>query len=186
MPACACRASMRRASRAGKVQCVFDKCRPARVRSPATASQPRAAVHVHHKPLYQVIGRPRVVTQRYRRRGAAPHVARCGADNAQRRLAQAASEKNRNLASLMESTVTEPLPETPTQAESPPASELPGTFPIGLAPDGRAVVFYVTTELWTDDFRSFLQRHAALLRVAPMWTLRLVFPRPLDRAYDAY
>lgn len=26
----------------------------------------------------------------------------------------------------------------------------------------------------------------ALLRVVPMWTLRLVFPRPLDRVYDAY
>ena len=42
------------------------------------------------------------------------------------------------------------------------------------------------TEPWTDGFRSFLQRHAALLRVAPTWTLRLVFPRPLDRVYDAY
>ena len=26
----------------------------------------------------------------------------------------------------------------------------------------------------------------ALLKVAPKWTLRIVFPRPLDRVYDAY
>jgi hypothetical protein len=26
----------------------------------------------------------------------------------------------------------------------------------------------------------------ALLRIVPTWTLRLVFPRPLDRVYDAY
>ena len=45
---------------------------------------------------------------------------------------------------------------------------------------------YLATEPWTDGFRTFLQEHAALLRVAPTWTLRLVFPRPLDGLYNAY
>ena len=37
-----------------------------------------------------------------------------------------------------------------------------------------------------DAFRTFLQEHVALLRVAPKWTLRIAFPPPLDRVYDAY
>ena len=54
-------------------------------------------------------------------------------------------------------------------------------------PAGRAVLLYVaTTEPWTEGFRSFLQGHVTLLRFAPTWILRIVFPRPLDRFYDAY
>jgi hypothetical protein len=60
------------------------------------------------------------------------------------------------------------------------------TFPMGLDPSGRAVLLYIVTALWTDEFRTFLQDHAGGLRVVPSWTLRLVFPRPLDRAYGAY
>lgn len=65
-------------------------------------------------------------------------------------------------------------------------SQLSAAFPIGLERDGRAVLLYLGSEPWTDGFRSFLQAHAGLLRVAPTWTLRLVFPRPLDRVYGAY
>jgi hypothetical protein len=64
--------------------------------------------------------------------------------------------------------------------------ELRGTFPIGVEPDGRTVLLYLATEVWTEAFRTFLQDHVALLRVAPKWTLRIVFPAPLDRVYDAY
>jgi hypothetical protein len=60
------------------------------------------------------------------------------------------------------------------------------TFPIGLDPGGRALVLYLATVPWTDDFRTFLQGTAAFLAVVPSWTLRLVFPRPLDRVYTAY
>jgi hypothetical protein len=63
---------------------------------------------------------------------------------------------------------------------------LPGTLPIGVESDGRTVLVYLATEVSTDTFRRFLQGHAALLRVAPTWTLRIIFPRPLDRVYDAY
>ena len=97
-----------------------------------------------------------------------------------------ASEKSTYHASLAESKAATPSGEKPTEAESRPVLDLPGTFPIGLEPDGRAVLLYLATEPWTDGFRSFLQGHAALLRAAPTWTLRLVFPRPLDRLYDAY
>jgi hypothetical protein len=45
---------------------------------------------------------------------------------------------------------------------------------------------YLASKPTTEAFRSFLQTHAELLRVAPTWTIRIVFPRPLDHAYDAY
>jgi hypothetical protein len=173
-----------------KCNAFFDKLVRRGYAVPSDCIHNRARLyHVHHKPLYQVIGE---ATSRHRRRVPARlAVQRLMLLDAVLTTPNldwltAASEKNSNLASLMAPTVIEPSPDTPTQAESPPASELPGTFPIGIEPDGRAVLFYLATEPWTDDFRSFLQRHAALLRVAPMWTLRLVFPRPLDRVYDAY
>lgn len=96
------------------------------------------------------------------------------------------SEKGSYLARLKELPGVETAPETPADATSRTASQLSATFPIGLEQDGRAVLLYLATEPWTDGFRSFLQAHAALPRVAPTWTLRLVFPRPLDRVYDAY
>lgn len=38
------------------------------------------------------------------------------------------------------------------------------------------MVVYVVTDPWLDDFRVFLERHAALLRALPAWTLRIVVP----------
>jgi hypothetical protein len=55
-----------------------------------------------------------------------------------------------------------------------------------VAADGRTLLLYLANEPTTETFRSFLQTHAGLLRVAPTWTIRIVFPRPLDHAYDAY
>jgi hypothetical protein len=52
----------------------------------------------------------------------------------------------------------------------------PDQLPIGIHPAGRGVVVYVVTEPWLDEFRVFLERHAALLRVFPAWTLRIVVP----------
>jgi hypothetical protein len=62
----------------------------------------------------------------------------------------------------------------------------PGIYPIGLESSGRVVLFYLATVPWTKEFRRFLQSHASLLRLVPAWTLRLVFPRPVDHAYGAY
>jgi hypothetical protein len=55
-----------------------------------------------------------------------------------------------------------------------------------VAADGRTLLPYLAGEPTTDTFRSFLETHAELLRIAPTWTIRIVFPRPLDHAYDAY
>ena len=38
------------------------------------------------------------------------------------------------------------------------------------------MIVYVVTDPWLDEFRVFLERHAALLRALPAWTLRIVVP----------
>lgn len=72
------------------------------------------------------------------------------------------------------------------EAASFAAIKLPAAFPIGLDADGRTILLYLATEPWTDRFRRFLQAHVRLLTVAATWTIRIVFPRALDRVYDAY
>ena len=43
----------------------------------------------------------------------------------------------------------------------------PERLPIGIHLAGRGVVVYVVTDPWLDEFRVFLERHAALLRALP-------------------
>jgi hypothetical protein len=52
----------------------------------------------------------------------------------------------------------------------------PDRLPIGIHLAGRGVVVYIVTDPWLDEFRGFLERHAALLRALPAWTLRIVVP----------
>ncbi|MPY88768.1 MAG: hypothetical protein GEU99_12670 [Luteitalea sp.] len=145
--------------------------------------------HVHHKPLYFLIGE---VTSRYRRslspRLAVERLMRLDAILMMPNIEwlATASEKAGYLARLR-ADVSVDASQTPSMDDgSATPLKLSSAFPIGLERDGRAVLLYLPTEPSTEPFRSFLQAHATLLRVAPTWTLRLVFPRPLDRAYDAY
>jgi hypothetical protein len=52
----------------------------------------------------------------------------------------------------------------------------PDRLPIGIHLAGRGVVVYVVTEPRLHEFRVFLERHAAVLRALPAWTLRIVVP----------
>jgi hypothetical protein len=52
----------------------------------------------------------------------------------------------------------------------------PDRLPIGIHPAGRGVVVYVVSDPCLDEFRLFLERHAALLRALRAWTLRIVVP----------
>ena len=52
----------------------------------------------------------------------------------------------------------------------------PDRMPIGIHPEGRAVLVYLVTQPLVDDFRGFLQRHAALLCALRVWTVRIVVP----------
>jgi hypothetical protein len=96
------------------------------------------------------------------------------------------AEKTAYLTRLTASAAAATQQTSPPERDSTRTVALPGTFPIGVESDGRTVLLYLATEVSTDTFRTFLQRYAALLRVAPTWTLRIIFPRPLDRVYDAY
>src|SRR5207249_2243880 len=70
---------------------------------------------------------------------------------------------------------------TPDDAQRPdmPATAPPtvaaGAFvshcPIGVHASGRAVLVYLATVPWTDEFRAFVQAHAPFLRAVPTWTL---------------
>jgi len=62
------------------------------------------------------------------------------------------------------------------EGEARTARYFPDRLPIGIHLAGRGVVVYVVTDPWLDEFRVFLERHAALLRALPAWTLRIVVP----------
>jgi hypothetical protein len=145
--------------------------------------------HIHHKPLYRAIGEPE---SRYRR----PVSARRAVERLMLLDAVLASpdldwltterEKAAYLAGLMTPEAPGRSPALTSGSPSRAAGAFPATFPIGLDAGGRALVLYLATVPWTDDFRTFLQGTTAFLAVVPSWTLRLVFPRPLDRVYTAY
>jgi hypothetical protein len=52
----------------------------------------------------------------------------------------------------------------------------PDRLPIGVTPSGPAVFIYMAADPMRDDFRDFLQRHAALLERLPLWTICIVVP----------
>jgi hypothetical protein len=145
--------------------------------------------HVHHKPLYRAIGEPE---SRYRR----PVPARRAVE---RLMLLDAVLTTPDLTWLI--TAAEKLSFGAAQSRQPPSEEpagvfvdtrmrvvggFPTMFPIGIDPNGGAVLLYLVTEPAGDQFRAFLQTQAALLRAVSAWTLRLIFPRPLDRMYSAY
>ena len=145
--------------------------------------------HVRSKTLYHVIGDPR---SRYRR-PVSPRLAieRLMLLDAVLTMPDlqwltTAAEKADHLACLTASGAVPVEHAASSESEPKPVVELRGTFPIGVEPDGRTVLLYLATEVSTEAFRTFLQEHVALLRVAPKWTLRIAFPPPLDRVYDAY
>jgi hypothetical protein len=131
--------------------------------------------HVHHRPLYHAIGEP---GSRYRR--TVP--ARCAAERLMR-LDAALMEPNLDWLT----TTSEKVALLQTARDGPHlTNQFPGTFPIGVDPTGRVVLLYLATVPWTDDFRTFLVGHTALLSVTSAWTLRLVLPQSLRRTFTAY
>jgi hypothetical protein len=145
--------------------------------------------HVHHKPLYFLIGE---ASSRYRR-PVSPRVAveRLMLLDAVLAVGDVewlttAAEKATYLERLRAKT-TDDRPQQPTSEEPRArASSLSSALPIAVAADGRTLLLYLASEPTTETFRTFLQTHAELLSVAPTWTIKIVFPRPLDHAYDAY
>lgn len=63
----------------------------------------------------------------------------------------------------------------------------PDKLPIGIQPySDPHVLLYLVTRPSPIDFRLFLLRHTALLRVLVRWTIRLLFPRQLAKATLVY
>src|SRR5262249_41903292 len=145
--------------------------------------------HVHHKPLYHAIGEP---DSRYRR----PVSARSTAERLMRLDAALTSPNVEWLTTRFEKAAylrTRAAPATSgrrvdaiSQDVPDHGDAFPGTFPIGVDSSGHVVLLYLATVPWTDDFRTFLVGHMDLLGVAPTWTLRLVFPQSLRRAFGPY
>src|SRR5262249_2899467 len=131
--------------------------------------------HVHHKPMYFLIGE---ASNRYRR-PVSPRVA------VERLMLLDAvlavgniewlttpAEKAAYLEKLTVE-VTVDQPPQPSGDEAPRAPSPPSSaLPIGVTTEGRTLLLYLANEPTTETFRSFLQTHAGLLRVAPTWTIR--------------
>jgi hypothetical protein len=149
--------------------------------------------HIHNRRLYQAIGEP---DSRYRRPVAARRaVERLMLLDAVLTMPDlewltTESEKLAHLASLTAKQAGD-QPSGQTGGSRVPDAAVtfpnaPGGFPIGIDPAGRAVLVHLALQPWTDEFRLWLQAHAAFLCALPIWTVRLVFARPLDRAYAEY
>jgi hypothetical protein len=76
---------------------------------------------------------------------------------------------------------TSRLPELSAPMTQDGLDVFPGAFPVGVDDTGRALVLYIATRPWTDDFRSFLVGHIPWLAVTSTWALRIVFPSALQR-----
>ena len=55
-----------------------------------------------------------------------------------------------------------------------------------MGSDGHPLLLYLATVPWTEDFRTFVVGHIALLAATRDWTLRVLFPQPLQRVLCAY
>ena len=68
------------------------------------------------------------------------------------------------------------------QGDQERARYFPDRLPIGVHPSGHVVLVYLHSDPMRDEFRDFLQRHAALLEKLPSWTIRIVVPAQLEGA----
>jgi hypothetical protein len=63
----------------------------------------------------------------------------------------------------------------------------PDKLPIGIRPYSDDHVFiYLVTKPMPDDFRVFLQRHAALLGLLRRWTIQVLVPQPFATAIPRF
>lgn len=60
----------------------------------------------------------------------------------------------------------------------------PDRLPIGIHLAGRGVLVYVVLDPTLNDFRLFLERHAAVLRALRAWTVRVVIPMQFQGFQD--
>lgn len=146
--------------------------------------------HLHYKPLYRAIGEP---DNRHRRPTTLPRAVEklmvLDAVLAHRDLQWLATEHEKvSYFTLAHRVRRQDLPQLVFRADDAETVRyFPDKFPIAVDSDGRMHMFlYLATRDVPVDFRSFLERHAELLRALPIWTLRLLVPRHLRAAIPSY
>jgi hypothetical protein len=154
------------------------------------ARQTAHLYHVQHKALYRAIGEP---NSRLRRpvpmARAVERLMLLDAVLADPQLAWLATERDK-LAHFERCTrwISEDMPRLVCRGTKDATPRyFPDRFPIGYHADGRAHVFLYLVRSWDPfHFRTFLQRHAELLRGLPEWRLRLLIPPHMRGAEDQY
>lgn len=146
--------------------------------------------HIRHKGLYAAIGEP---DNRHRRPmtpgRAVERLMVLDAVLTDRQQNWLATERDK-LAyfTLTHRIARQDLPSLVFRAEdSETVRYFPDKLPIGLDPDGRTHLFlFLLIQDVPIDFRSFLERHAELLRALPSWTVRLLVPLHKRTAFSVY
>lgn len=146
--------------------------------------------HVHHRPLYEAIGEP---DNRHRKpvtlARAIERLMVLDAVLTEHKLTWLATEQEK----VTYFSLTRPVPRQDLPAlifgsgDDKTVRHFPDKLPIGLTADGHTHVFvYLVTRPVPIDFRTFLERHAELLRALPAWRVRLLIPHHLSEATRLY
>ena len=135
--------------------------------------------HVRHRELYEAIGEP---DSRLRRPPAIPTALErvmlidAMLENPDIVWLASADEKVAHLTTLTRIPL-EDLPHLATgQGDAKQVRYFPDHLPVGIHPDGRVALVYLSLDPFRDDLRSFLQRHAAMVAGLTAWTIRIVLP----------
>lgn len=148
--------------------------------------------HVHYKPLYAAIGEP---DNRNRRRVAIDRTIQrlmiLDAVLADRSVTWLGSEHEKRryfMKRLGDSLRDNEYPRL-VFGEPPDVTirYFPDKLPIGHDPDQRRhMLLYLARTRSPMDFRVFILRHLELLNALGFWTIRILFPRSLNRSRDGY
>ena len=146
--------------------------------------------HVHAKRLYEAVGE---ANSRFRRppplARAVERVMVLDAVLAEAELRWLATEREK-VSHFTRQTRLQPHEFPHLTFGTPPSTTVryfPDKLPIGVdSATWRHVFVYLVTRHLPVDFRSFLHRHAELLRALPEWTIRLLLPRHLAGVIGRY
>ena len=156
-----------------KVNVFFDKLVSMRYAVGCRCVHNRAAVyHVHHQPLYRVIGEPH---NRNRKPVTAPRVIErlmlLDAVNSHPELRWLATATDKVVYFRSASPSGTSLWPQHTVART--RRYFQDHLPIGVSPTGRVVFVFLATTPMTDNLKAFLGRHVDLLQALPDWTVPL-------------
>jgi hypothetical protein len=158
----------------------FDKLVARNYASTYDCAHNRARIyHVRHRELYEAIGEP---DSRLRRPPAIPtaleRVMLLDAMLASPDIVWLATpdEKVAHLSTLTRIPLDDLPHVTIGHGDTRQVQYFPDRLPLGVHPERRLVLVYLSLDPFRDGFRSFLQRHAAMVAGLTAWTIRIVLP----------